>query len=88
MLYPQNGDRFVAIDSVTSLHLVCAKCLFERCIDLNSVPNLRGSRIKIQEAAWYKINWGSAHPLEVVVPAPMTNPKSQQALQRGCKSSV
>jgi len=22
MLYPQNGDRFVAIDSVTSLHIV------------------------------------------------------------------
>ena len=26
MLYPQNGDRIVAIDSVTSLHLMCMFC--------------------------------------------------------------
>jgi len=34
MLYPQNGDRIVAVDSVTSLHSMYKMCACQKVLQL------------------------------------------------------
>jgi len=42
MFYPQNGDRIVTIDSVTSLH--CVGAYIDQCVRLVAQEKLRLAR--------------------------------------------
>ena len=61
MLYPQNGDRIVAIDTVTSLHPMCThKCLHNMappylstvCQPVPSVPGRRLGELDFLVSIW------------------------------------
>jgi len=58
VLYPQNGDRFVTIDSVTSLHPVYTLSYDER-LKVLGIPTLQLRRLQFDLIYCYKLIFGT-----------------------------